>query len=214
MENALIPLFTAGDTEQVDQFCNARDLHSTLQVGRDFSNWIKGRIDEYGFIEGFDFLVIDSPNPASQKAGFSPNPAKTTKRQKGGRPTIDYHLTLDMAKELAMIENNDVGRAVRRYFIQAEKTLREKLQAELREKAQHVLPVRGVKLMRDGLSMRDTLKLPEHSRKLLRMLVTAETAAERKNLHLHFRQVNLTLGVPTLDLEEIEAEIKRKEEEA
>lgn len=203
MENALIPLLTAEVEAEAVPMCNARDLHAALQVGRDFSTWITGRIDEYLFTEGVDFLVIDSPKLGNQKKGRG-----------GDRRSIDYHLTLDMAKELAMIENNDIGRAVRRYFIRAEQTLREKLVAELREKAQHVLPVRGVKLMRDGLSMRDTLKLQEHSRKLLRMLVTAETAAERKNLHLHFRQINLTLGVPTLDLEEIEAEIKRKEEES
>lgn len=179
--------------------CDARALHERLKVGRDFSTWITDRIAEYSFSEGKDFVVC-SPNPGSKR--------------RGGHNRVDYRLTLDMAKELAMIENNDIGRAVRRYFIRAEQTLREKLLAELRDKAQHVLPVRGVKLMRDGLSMRDTLKLQEHSRKLLRMLVTAETAAERKNLHLHFRQINLTLGVPTLDLEEIEAEIKRKEEEA
>lgn len=198
MENALIPLLTAEVEAETKPMCNARDLHTALQVGRDFSTWITGRIDEYLFTEGVDFLVIDSPKLGNQKKGRG-----------GDRRSIDYHLTLDMAKELAMIENNDIGRAVRRYFIQAEKTLREKLQAELREKAAHVLPVRGVKLMRDGLSMRDTLKLQEHSRKLLRLLVTAETAAERKNLHLHFRQVNLTLGVPTLDMADIEAELKR-----
>lgn len=190
----LIPVFTGELTDQDTQFCNARDLHRSLKVGRDFSNWIKGRIDEYGFARGVDFEVFDSPIPANQKG-----------RRGGDRRSIDYHLTIDMAKELAMIENNDIGRAVRRYFIQCEAALR----AELREKAAHVLPVRGVKLMRDGLSMRDTLKLQEHSRKLLRLLVTAKTAAERKNLYLHFRQINLTLGVSTLDLADIEAELKR-----
>lgn len=196
MENALIPLLTAEIAAEAVPMCNARDLHAALQVGRVFGTWITDRIKQYGFVENEDFWVIDFPDSGNQKKGRG-----------GDRRSIDYHLTIDMAKELAMIENNDVGRAVRRYFIQAEKTLREKLQAELREKAAHVLPVRGVKLMRDGLSMRDTLKLQEHSRKLLRLLVTAETAAERKNLHLHFRQVNLTLGVPTLDLAEIETEL-------
>lgn len=197
MEHALIPLLSAEIQAETVPLCNARDLHAALQVGRDFSNWIKGRIDEYGFIEGVDFLVIDSPNPANQKKGRG-----------GDRRSIDYHLTLDMAKELAMIENNEIGRAVRRYFIQAEKTLREKLQAELREKAAHVLPVRGVKLMRDGLSLRDNLKLQDQGRKVLRLILEAPTWAERQNLHYHLRQINLVLGIPTIELEQIEAEVK------
>lgn len=196
MENALIPLLTAEVQSEAVQLCNARDLHASLQVGRDFSNWIKGRIDEYGFDEGIDFLVIDSPNPANQKKGRG-----------GDRRSIDYHLTMDMAKELAMIENNEIGRAVRRYFIQAEKTLREKMLADLRDKAAHVLPVRGVKLMRDGLSMRDTLKLQEQSRKVMRQMMASSTKAERQNLHYHLRQINLTLGVPTVDLDAIESEV-------
>ncbi|WP_341743079.1 antA/AntB antirepressor family protein [Azonexus hydrophilus] len=191
MENALIPLLTAEVEAETLPICNARDLHAALQVGRVFGTWITDRIEQYGFVEGEDYFPV-SGNRSDGKPG---------------KKRTDYHLSIDMAKELAMIENNEIGRAVRRYFIQAEKTLREKLQAELREKAAHVLPVRGVKLMRDGLSMRDTLKLQEHSRKLLRLLVTAETAAERKNLYLHFRQINLTLGVPTLDLAEIETEL-------
>lgn len=197
MEHALIPLLSAEIQAETVPLCNARDLHAALQVGRDFSNWIKGRIDEYGFIEGVDFLVIDSPNPANQKKGRG-----------GDRRSIDYHLTIDMAKELAMIENNEIGRAVRRYFIQAEKALRERLQAELREKAAHVLPVRGVKLMRDGLSLRDNLRLQEQGRKVLRLILEAPTWAERQNLHYHLRQINLVLGIPTIELEQIEAEVK------
>lgn len=193
MENQLIPVFPASSPSQADhQLCNARDLHASLQVGRDFATWITGRIEEYGFVEGED---------------FSPVSGKTSKRSKGGRPTIEYHLTLDMAKELAMIENNSIGRQVRRYFIRAEQELREKLQADLREKAAHVLPVRGVKLMRDSLSMRDTLRLQEQSQKVVRMIMTATTQAERQNLHYHLRQINLTLGVPTIELGQIEAEI-------
>lgn len=189
----LVPLFPGEITEKEAQFCNARDLHAALQVGRDFSTWLAGRLEEYGFVEGED---------------FSPVLGKTQKGSKGGRPAIDYHLTLDMAKELAMIENNEIGRAVRRYFIQAEKTLREKLQAELREKAAHVLPVRGVKLMRDGLSLRDNLRLQDQGRKVLRLILEAKTRAERQNLHYHLRQINLVLGIPTIELDQIEAEVQ------
>lgn len=50
---------------------SARALHNALGVGRDFTNWIKGRIEEYGFKKGVDFEVIEyltSPNPASAKS--------------------------------------------------------------------------------------------------------------------------------------------------
>ncbi|MBF0424314.1 MAG: antA/AntB antirepressor family protein [Magnetococcales bacterium] len=91
---------------------NARDLYTFLRVGRDFSNWIKDRIRRFKFQENQDF-VIDSPNLANQKDGRG-----------GDRRSQEYHLTLDMAKELAMVENNAKGREARRYFIEAEKRLR------------------------------------------------------------------------------------------
>lgn len=104
---ALVPVFAGTINGQSAQLCNARDLHGFLAVGRDFTNWIKGRIEEYGFTDGEDFC---SPDLASKRRG------------RGGHNRTDYHLTLDMAKELAMIENNDQGRAVRRYFIQCERS--------------------------------------------------------------------------------------------
>lgn len=63
---------------------DARALHGWLKAGRVFGAWIRGRIDEYGFTEGADFI------PVSEKTG--------------GRPRIDYLLTVDMAKELSMVE--------------------------------------------------------------------------------------------------------------
>ncbi len=187
-ENALIPLLTAEVGAESIPTCNARDLHSALQVGRDFSNWIKDRIEQYGFIEGED---------------YSPNLARIPGRR--GQPRIDYHLTLDMAKELAMIENNEIGRAVRRYFIQCEKALRE----ELRAKAAHVLPIQGVKLMRDSLGGKMAVLLHEKSQVLLRKIYQAPTKGERQNLYYHFHQINLTLGVPTIDLDDIENEVSQ-----
>lgn len=83
------------------QTVNARELHSFLKVGRDFSNWIKDRIAEYGFVEGVDYVVFTK---------FGENP-------QGGRPQKEYAIRLDMGKELAMVERNDEGRRARRYFI-------------------------------------------------------------------------------------------------
>lgn len=83
------------------QFVNARDLHEKLNVGRDFVNWIKDRIEKYSFLDGKD---------------FTPVLAKST----GGRPSTEYLLTVQMAKELAMVENNDQGREVRTYLIKLE----------------------------------------------------------------------------------------------
>lgn len=91
---------------------SARDLHAYLGVRRDFSNWIKDRIDEYGFDADTDFIrstALTSPNLASAKS----RPQKV----------IEYHATLDMAKELAMVERNERGRAARRYFIECERKL-------------------------------------------------------------------------------------------
>ena len=84
---------------------NARDLHQFLGVGRDFSNWIKGRIEEYQFIKGQDFEVF----------------TKFGENSSGGRPAKEYALSLGMAKELSMVEKTEQGRRARRYFIEMEK---------------------------------------------------------------------------------------------
>lgn len=98
---------------------NARDLHKFLKVGRDFTTWIKGRIEQYLFIENVDFILIPQnggiKNSAHQTGG--------TQKRGGDRRSIEYHLTLDMAKELSMVENNEEGRKARRYFICCEKDL-------------------------------------------------------------------------------------------
>lgn len=85
---------------------DARELHDFLDVGRDFSNWIKGRIDQYGFVENIDYVVV-----ANMGEGQPAN-------------KIDYALSIDMAKELSMVERNDNGRQARKYFIQCEKALK------------------------------------------------------------------------------------------
>lgn len=88
---------------------SARELHHFLGSKQEFSNWIKNRIDKYGFIENQDYEVFDN---------FIKNP-------NGGRPLTEYALSVDMAKELSMIENNDNGRRARKYFIACERKLQE-----------------------------------------------------------------------------------------
>jgi phage anti-repressor protein len=80
---------------------DARELWEKIESKQQFADWIKDRIDKYGFSAGQDFFI---------------NLRKST----GGRPATEYELTIDMGKELAMVENNEAGRAVRRYFIAIE----------------------------------------------------------------------------------------------
>lgn len=93
---------------------NARDLHKFLEVGRDFSSWIKERIKTYGFVENFDFVVVR--NLTSPKRGTSKSRVRTL---------IDYTLSIRMAQELCMIEKTEKGRECRRYFIACERQLRQ-----------------------------------------------------------------------------------------
>lgn len=106
MTNQLIPVFkgTINNTETL--LCDARKLHTFLQVGKRFADWIKARINEYEFIENKDYIAISQ----NREIGH-------------GRGKIDYHLTLDTAKELAMVERNEQGKIIRRYFIECEKQL-------------------------------------------------------------------------------------------
>ncbi|EIJ2651582.1 antA/AntB antirepressor family protein [Escherichia coli] len=109
MNAQLIPVFNGTISNETALLVNARDLHTFLDVGKRFASWIVERIAEYGFVENQDFMIISQ---VREKIGR-------------GRPAKDYHLTLDTAKELAMVERNEKGRQVRRYFIECEKRLRQ-----------------------------------------------------------------------------------------
>lgn len=113
MTNQLIPVFAGEIQNQSAQLVDARLLHSFLDVARDFSNWIKKRIADYGFVKDQDYIEVFA------KSGENPQ---------GGRPSIDYHLTIDMAKELSMVERNEKGKQARRYFIEMERRALEHLQ--------------------------------------------------------------------------------------
>lgn len=97
----LLPLVVQEDKTLVD----AHLLHRKLKVSTPFHIWIKRRIEEFGFEKDKDFCT-------------------NLFKSNGGRNATSYLITLDMAKELAMLERNEVGRNIRRYFIAKEKELR------------------------------------------------------------------------------------------
>ena len=118
--NNLVPVTETQFNSKLQQTVSAKALHSYLKVGNDFSTWIKGRIKEYNLIKDDDFLIFDSLEFRNQSTN---NEQWTTKRG-GDRKSTDYILTIGTAKELAMIENNEHGRAIRKYFIRCEELLK------------------------------------------------------------------------------------------
>ena len=97
----LIPVFSGLIQNQQVQLCNARSLHAFLESKQQYSHWIKDRIADYGFQQNEDYLIV-------------------TERT-NGRPRKEYHITLDMGKELGMVERNERGRQIRKYFIECER---------------------------------------------------------------------------------------------
>lgn len=99
--------------EILEQAVNARELYEFLGSKRQFANWIKERIESYEFVENADYVVFNN---------FVKNP-------KGGRSSIEYAITVTMAKELAMVENNAKGKEVRKYFIECERQAKQAILA-------------------------------------------------------------------------------------
>lgn len=103
MDN-LIPIKYENDRLTV----SARDLHEFLEVGTRYTDWFP-RMCEYGFTEGQDFNLLKN-----ERVQLEGNRAVT-------RIIDDAQLTIDMAKEICMIQRNEKGKQARRYFIQLEK---------------------------------------------------------------------------------------------
>lgn len=85
------------------QTVSARELHEQLHIGTKFTTWFE-RMKEYGFTEGNEFF---------------PKLGETS--ESGGRPSVDYDISVDMAKQICMIQRTPEGKAVRQYLIDLEK---------------------------------------------------------------------------------------------
>ena len=181
-----------------------RDLHQFLQVGKDFSNWIKDRIANYGFQEGLDFSPISgktcSPNLVSgENKGLSGVFAKFGENL-GGRPKLEYHITLDMAKELCMLERSELGQQARRYFIRMEKEALAARQA---------LPTTTVAANAVHISKDRYIELLENENQLLRNQPNPQRKKAPVPLSVVEKQRILTLHTQGLGKAEIAAQLNR-----
>lgn len=110
IENELVPVYETSTGEKV---VYGTELYETLQSKRQYTDWMKSRLVECDAKENEDY---DSFSQKSEKP-------------QGGRPVTEYIIKLDTAKEMAMLERNDKGKAIRRYFIGVEKKFKKKLSA-------------------------------------------------------------------------------------
>lgn len=84
---------------------NGRELHRELGIGKDYTNWAKAQIKRGGFIENSDFVVL----------------AQKGVNLAGGRPSAEYHFTVEAGKHIGMLSGTPKGREVREYFLECER---------------------------------------------------------------------------------------------
>ena len=106
IENDLVPVY---ETDKGVKVVNGRELHSALQSGQDFSTWVKKRLSECDAEENKDFDRLHK------------------KMEANNATMIDYIIRLETAKEMAMLERNDKGKQVRKYFIAIEEKYKQGL---------------------------------------------------------------------------------------
>lgn len=102
MQNELIKITEQKINNELKATINARDLWSFIEVKRDFSTWIKYKLID--FIKDIDYTLHH----------------KIVGQVSGAKNLIEYHLTIDTAKHIAMMERNEKGRQIRQYFIDFE----------------------------------------------------------------------------------------------
>lgn len=102
-------LVSVYETLEGNKVVIGRELYDFLNIKSEFRNWIKNRINDCELEENIDYIIDGKNLPANQKK--------------------EYILTLDSAKEMAMLERNEKGKEYRRYLIQVERIFKEELQS-------------------------------------------------------------------------------------
>lgn len=162
--------------ENGKQTVSARELHEKLEVSTQFKDWIKRMID-YGFEEGKDYCSFLSEST-------------------GGRPAMEYFISIDMAKEICMIQRSDKGKAFRQYFIECERRL-----IESNKRAMPQTYIEAVESLLNELKKNQALE--EQGKLLLEQKEAAEKETERiyqvnRNFHSNLytaSQIAKKLGI-------------------
>lgn len=134
LESELINVYENSEKERI---IDAKELHEYMEVGTRYNDWITRKLEKYEFEEGLDFYSVLS-------------------KSNGGRPSTDYYLKIDTAKEIAMVENNSKGRLIRKYFIEVEKRYSQQVPMTMED-----LIIHNAQLLKET-----RLKQEEHDRKL------------------------------------------------
>ena len=102
IENSLVPVY---ETDKGEKVVYGSELHAVLEVKTPYRIWSERRLEDCDAVESLDFQGVQICTPS-------------------GQHRVDHIILLDTAKEMAMLERNDKGKQVRRYFIEVEKKYR------------------------------------------------------------------------------------------
>ena len=131
--------------EEQEQVVSGRELYEFLEVKTKYKDWIKRKIEKYGFIENIDYITVAQKRATAQ----------------GNETTYNEHiLKLSMAKELAMLENNEKGKQARLYFIRCEE--------EYKKQKQDMLPqtyIQALEKLLESEKEKERLKLENTQQK-------------------------------------------------
>lgn len=120
IENELVPVYETSEGEKV---VYGTELYAVLEAKSKFADWVKNRLKDCDALDNEDFQSFSKI------------------LEKGGRPQTEYIIKLDTAKEMAMLERNEKGKQVRRYFIQIEKKYKENSLADLSPELRAIIVV-------------------------------------------------------------------------
>lgn len=102
IDSEIVPVY---ETDKGEKVVDGRELHKALESKQDFSTWVKKRLSECDALTNVDYDLLHN----------------SVEQVSGTKYRIDYIIKLDTAKEMAMLERNEIGKKVRKRFIEIEK---------------------------------------------------------------------------------------------